>query len=73
MSEGWHEFVHVRPVGQIRIRQPDGDSLRLLSDLCDWDAIEKDLDGEALLSDVHILYTPMGRRQGFCSEYAVIR
>ena len=73
MSEGWHEFVHVRPVGQIRIRQPDGNALSLLSDLCDWDAIEKDLDGEALPSDVHTLYTPMGRRQGFCSEYAVIR
>ena len=73
MSEGWHDFVHVCPVRQIGIRQPDGDSPNLFSDLCDWDAIEKDLNGEALLSDVHILYTPRGRRQGFCSEYAVSR
>jgi hypothetical protein len=73
VSEGGHEFVHVRPVGQIRIRQPDGNALSLFSDLCDWEAVEEGLDGEALPPDVYILYTPRGRRQGFCSAYAEIR
>ncbi len=55
-----------------RICQPDSKAIFVRGDLCDWSAVVEGDDWEAPLGTL-ILYTPSGRRQGFCSEYAVIR
>ena len=55
-----------------RICQPDSEAIFVRGDLGDWSAVVEGDDWEAPLGTL-ILYTPSGRRQGFCSEYAVSR
>lgn len=55
-----------------RICQPDSEAVFVRGDFGDWSAVVEGDDWVAPLGTL-ILYTPSGRRQGFCSEYAVSR